>query len=548
LIIIKNNIVNKTNLNNLSRSWLAGGAKPVVAMFVSCALLVAALAAHSQTTVTVDPTQSWIGYMNWSPVAGDAPGYGGSGGGGWGTADLDASFSSTTATLTPNTSISRDVPLSNNYWWNADGSGANNMDASFYVEDSATLPGQVVTFTGMVLANTLVSPYTSVAFIKDFAPDYSSFTSTSVPLTPGAFSINLATITGTHVQYGFETVGPNAQLATVAALGSVQVGPATPVTNGVHASIVSGTQISWIASSANSYQPQKSANNSVWTDFGTVISGNTVTSLFDLNKSPFYRVLEMTPGSAGNGVLNPGFEIPAANAIGAANWNIAVLPNPAASMWVTNQYGAISAHGGGNFLFIESTTPATGPVAAPNTDVRSDFIPVTAGTIYNLSFYAANPVKTGGANPQYDIFFYNSGNNPVGGPIFTSFASVGPAWTQVTTTVTPPTGATQLTIGWIQAMGAGNGWDWVTLIDDVSLSSGPASPGATNTLSATVQSAVGITWLSGVGKTYTVQSRPDVGPGSVWSPFGANVIGTGTNTVFDVLTNSNKFYRVLQDN
>jgi hypothetical protein len=61
LLIIKNNIVNKTNLNNLSRSWLAGGANPVVAMFVSCALLVAALAAHSQTTVTVDPTQSWIG-------------------------------------------------------------------------------------------------------------------------------------------------------------------------------------------------------------------------------------------------------------------------------------------------------------------------------------------------------------------------------------------------------------------------------------------------------------------------------------------------------
>jgi len=62
LLIIKNNIMNKkTGLNNLSRSWLAGGAKPVVAMFVSCALLVAALAAHSQTTVTVDPTQSWIG-------------------------------------------------------------------------------------------------------------------------------------------------------------------------------------------------------------------------------------------------------------------------------------------------------------------------------------------------------------------------------------------------------------------------------------------------------------------------------------------------------
>lgn len=454
----------------------------------------------------------------------------------------------TTATLTPNTSISRDVPLSNNYWWNADGSGANNMDASFYVEDSASLPGQVVTFAGTVLANTLVGTYSSVAFIKDFAPDYSYFTSTNVPLNPGPFSITLATTAGDHVQYGFETVGPNAQLATVSTLGSVQVGPAAVVTTGVQASIASGNQVSWTASSGNTYQPQDSADNSTWVNLGPVLSGNAVTSLFDPAKSKFYQVLEMVPGNAGNLVLNPGFEIPAANAIGAANWNIAVLPNPGANMWVTNQYGSINPHGPTNLLYIESYTAATGPVAAPNTDVRSDFIPVTAGTTYTLSFYAANPVQIGGANPQYDIFFYNAANNSVGGPIFTSFASVGSAWTQVTTTVTPPAGATQLTIGWIQAAGAGNGEDWVTLIDDVSLSSGAASNGMTNTLPATVSPAVGITWLSGVGKKYTVQSSPSVNSNAVWSPLGADVTGTGTNTVSDLLTSSNRFYRVLQHN
>jgi hypothetical protein len=102
-------------------------------------------------------------------------------------------------------------------------------------------------------------------------------------------------------------------------------------------------------------------------------------------------------------------------------------------------------------------------------------------------------LQIGGANPHYEIFFYNAANHPVGGPTFTSFASVGSAWTQVAATATPPTGATQLTIGWIQAAGAGNGEDWVMLIDDVSLSSGAASNGMTNTLPATVQSAVGIT-------------------------------------------------------
>ena len=208
-----------------------------------------------------------------------------------------------------------------------------------------------------------------------------------------------------------------------------------PETNGVHASIVSGTLVSWTASSANSYQPQKSADNSNWTDFGPVLSGNAITSRFDPVKSPFYHVLELAPG---NVTPNPGFETVGVNAIGAANWNIAVQPNTGASMWVTNQYGVLSAHGGTNFLFIESNTSATGPVAAPNTDVRSDLFPVTAAISYQLSFYAANPVKTGGANPQYHVFFYDAGNALVGGPIFTSFAAVGSAWTLVTNTVTPP--------------------------------------------------------------------------------------------------------------
>jgi hypothetical protein len=43
-----------------------------------------------------------------------------------------------------------------------------------------------------------------------------------------------------------------------------------------------------------------------------------------------------------------------------------------------------------------------------------------------------------------------------------------------------------------------------------------------------------------------VQSSPSIGPVS-WSPLGANVIGTGTNTVSDILSGSSKFYRVLED-
>jgi hypothetical protein len=81
--------------------------------------------------------------------------------------------------------------------------GNKNMDANMYVQ-SESLSGQDVTFTGNVISNTLVSPYTSVAFIKDFAPDFSSFSQITVPLTPGVFSITLPTNPGAgrHVQYG----------------------------------------------------------------------------------------------------------------------------------------------------------------------------------------------------------------------------------------------------------------------------------------------------------------------------------------------------------
>ena len=51
-----------------------------------------------------------------------------------------------------------------------------------YVETTGVFSGTTLTFEGNVLANTLVgnvnqlgNGWTSVAFIKDFAPDYSSF-------------------------------------------------------------------------------------------------------------------------------------------------------------------------------------------------------------------------------------------------------------------------------------------------------------------------------------------------------------------------------------
>lgn len=197
--------------------------KILIGILALSALLSTATRANAAVNVGVDPSAPWIGYMNVFELPENGGGY--VFGSGWGTADLNAGFTGDVLTLSPNTSIARDNPASDRFWWKPDGSGNKTMDANFYVEDSATLPGQVVTFTGEVLGNTLVSPYTSVAFIKDFAPDYSSFTQVTAPLVNGVFNITLATdiAPGRHVQYGFETIGPNASFQAAPGLGSVQI-------------------------------------------------------------------------------------------------------------------------------------------------------------------------------------------------------------------------------------------------------------------------------------------------------------------------------------
>jgi hypothetical protein len=184
-----------------------------------------------------DPGATWIGFVNVYDVG--TPGYGMAGAGGyvfssgWGTADLRASFAGPVLTLSANT-----IGDPSSFWYTPSGGpgaiGNKIVDASMYVE-IGSLPGQTVTFTGEVLANTLsLGPvdaagrgWTSVAFIKDFAPDYSSFVSTTVALTPGAFSINLNTINDPlrHVQYGFETIGPDVWAGDPLTFNSITIVP-----------------------------------------------------------------------------------------------------------------------------------------------------------------------------------------------------------------------------------------------------------------------------------------------------------------------------------
>ena len=211
----KSEIVMKSPIKNLVLSGLT-----------AFALLGGAVQGYSQANVNigVDTNQVWIGYMNvFELPASPAPGSVGAYdfGSTWGVGDLDAAVVGANVILTPNTSIARDNAITNAYWWVADSvnpgmtNGNKTMDALYYVQnDALNVNNQTITFSGTCLSNNMIFPYQTVAFIKELAPNFSSQVQwSSAPLTPGtAFTVvgYPDGVTGSHIQYGFETIGPNA--------------------------------------------------------------------------------------------------------------------------------------------------------------------------------------------------------------------------------------------------------------------------------------------------------------------------------------------------
>ena len=117
--------------------------------------------------------------------------------------------------------------------------------------------------------------------------------------------------------------------------------PTIPTTLAISAA--QGERVSWTAQSTNSYQPQESSDNNAWVNIGGQLTGNTVTSVYDATPQPYYRVWKLITPAAPAPMWwpDPGFEIPAANITGAANWNCD--PNtPFQSVWVTNSYGSVT--------------------------------------------------------------------------------------------------------------------------------------------------------------------------------------------------------------
>ena len=191
------------------------------------AVLALTNSASADVIVGVDTGQNWQGFMNVFEIdrSGSTPVAGGYVfGSGWGFNDLTAEFSGNELTLGPN-SIGDPDP----FWYQGGGApgalGNKWMDAVGFVQYTDTFGGQNVTFRGEVLSNTFTSSHTGVAFIRDFAPDFSSFNEVTAALTPGEFEITLAADAGAgrHIQYGFNVQGENVWVTDRGPFGNVVI-------------------------------------------------------------------------------------------------------------------------------------------------------------------------------------------------------------------------------------------------------------------------------------------------------------------------------------
>jgi hypothetical protein len=219
--------------------------KLLTATFAAILLVAGFTASHAQTTVEVDPSKTWIGYMNvFNNNAGAQGTY--VFGSGWGVADLKSTFGPQTLTLQPNfntyvNAVNNTDPVTGPqdraFWTDStDGgvtAGLNGnkwMEASTFTESYDASLKTNLTFSGAIQAFTLLNPnYSATAFIKVLEPfgGWNTIVNQTTALTStGDFSVSadLSTVdSGYLVQYGFAVNGLNANPANEAAFGSVVV-------------------------------------------------------------------------------------------------------------------------------------------------------------------------------------------------------------------------------------------------------------------------------------------------------------------------------------
>ena len=203
------------------------------------AVIFGSLVAEAQKTVniSIDHNQYWGAYQTCSSGDPYSAYYTGAGG----APDIQGTISaSDLLRCAPDIHMDKTWHANTTIWTDAtglsDASAGVTVDGNYYVDSgSIAVNGDTVIFSGQLLSNNLAEPYASsiVAFIKDFDSGWGWH---------GMVTVNLSTLTngevfsvskvlsgdGSHVQYGFEWVGPPARTNPVASsyvgnLGSVLV-------------------------------------------------------------------------------------------------------------------------------------------------------------------------------------------------------------------------------------------------------------------------------------------------------------------------------------
>ncbi len=352
----------------------------------------------------------------------------------------------------------------------------------------------------------------------------------SAPIPVGMAAVKLVPVAGANSSVGFDNIR---------------------IVDTFAASIANGFNVNWIANPDYSYQPQSSATNGgPWTNIGSPIPGGSGSSIYQSVLAPNYQVLEITPTIYDNSVFNPGFEVSADNSTGAQGWELAQGVPEGNTVGIVSSYGSVFPHSGSAMLVYDAVLPTS------NSEVRSDVFQLLPSTNYTLSFYTSVPLKVGGANPQYSLFYSDTFGPINTGSPFTVFpTNGGSTWTKVTAAFTTPASPAEdpvvnVTVGWLLPLGSDLGIHWVMLFDDVSIDTGVVVTESTSTpIAATTAPAVEISWPTTVGpansaRTYQVKSSTNLVD---WDDFGGPVTGNGaTFSVSDALTPPRKFFRVSE--
>jgi hypothetical protein len=308
------------------------------------------------------------------------------------------------------------------------------------------------------------------------------------------------------------------------------------------ATIKKVTAVGWTAASAtNQYQPQESDDDSVWMNLGPAINGNSVTVAFDSEPSPFYRVMESVPTVKASG-YNGNFTEPGTVPENADGWT------PAQSQWPLRlETGGRGDNGACMQIKVLNVGAAPGGSEIQQNTKDADRLnpgagAVTPGDTYTFSFWAKQISNGVSYEQRYKISWLDDIGAIKGDSGWVGFtATVGGDWTKFSRdNLVVPNGATTALIQIVGVTGAVGGGLGEVLIDDVSLQG--AGFGSPTALTATMAPAVEVSWPSITGKSYRVESAPDL---SDWMDFGGVISGNNTiKSVYDLITIPGKFYRV----